>query len=87
MNRYEIILSKSVRKFLSKTEKHIALSFFQKAQDIAQNPFDTTWDVKKLRWLEWKYRLRIGKYRFIYSIKEEKMHILFVEADSRWDIY
>ena len=43
-------------------------------------------NIKKLKGSE-EYRLRIGKYRFIYQIKENVLVIIMEKADSRGDIY
>ncbi len=33
------------------------------------------------------YRLRIGKYRFLYHVMDQKVLIFFYDAGSRGDIY
>lgn len=44
-------------------------------------------DVKKLKWTENKYRLRIWKNRFLYEIFEDRIVIYFYDAGSRGWIY
>ena len=61
--------------------------FEQALQLLIINPFDSSLDIKSLKWYEWFYRLRLGKYRFIYEIIDYKLIIDFINADSRGDIY
>ncbi len=44
-------------------------------------------DIKRLKGKKLKdiFRLRVGKYRIIFQIKEEKIYIL--DIDTRGDIY
>jgi mRNA interferase RelE/StbE len=86
MSPYRIILEKPVIKFLQ-SHNDIAERFFVKAKLIENNPFDSTLDIKKLKWSNTKYRLRIGKYRFLFRIEQDTVVIYFYDADSRWDIY
>jgi len=51
------------------------------------NPLDDALDIKKLKWSQTKYRLRIWKYRFLFRIDQHIITIYFYDADSRWDIY
>ena len=54
---------------------------------LSLEPYENNLDVKILIWLPNSYRLRIGKYRFVYEIIDEKVIINFFDAWTRWDIY
>lgn len=86
---YKIILRKKVTKFIENCDKHIRLSFIEKIKIIAKNPIYAMriLDIKILEWKENHYRLRIWGYRFIYSINDSDIVILFSDANSRGDIY
>jgi mRNA interferase RelE/StbE len=84
--RFEIILEKPVLKFL-KVHAEIAERFFEKLEIIKHNPKDSRLDIKKLQWFDDSFRLRIGKYRFLFRIDGSTIIIYFYDADSRWDIY
>ncbi len=62
--RYKIELNKKVKKFLANHEI-IARQFYEKIYLLALNEIKSL-DIKKLKWNENKYRLRIWKYRFLY---------------------
>lgn len=65
----------------------IVKPFFSKMEVLRQDPLDPSLDVKKLQNEENKYRLRIGKYRFLFEIVESQILIDIYDADSRWAIY
>jgi len=55
---------------------------------LEQDPFGESLDIKKYKGgVEHCYRLRIGKYRFLYEIIEYRLVIYFFGADSRGDVY
>lgn len=84
---YNYRLSKTVIKFLEKRDKAFLLRFEEKLDEIVKNPTTSTADVKPYIGRPWHYRLRIGKYRFLYAILEEEIIIYFYDADSRGGIY
>jgi len=85
---YSLKYHKRVYKFLEKCEFHIAQKFTDATKILAKDPYSTKLDTKSLQWKEkGNYRLRIGKYRFKYTIINQEIIIYFYEADSRGDIY
>ena len=84
---YEIRLRKQVAQFIdSRTPKErlrIADAFLKQQE----NPFRNDSDIKKLKSTLNKYRLRLGKYRFLYAVMEEQVLIYFYNADTRGDVY
>ncbi len=84
---YKYKLSKTVIKFLEKRDKAFLLRFDEKLSEIRKNPHNPIADVEPYKWYPGDYRLRIGKYRFLYTIKEEEIVVYFYDADSRGGIY
>ena len=84
---YSYRLSKTVIKFLEKRDQAFLLRFDEKLDEIVKNPKKSTADVKPYLGHPWHYRLRIGKYRFLYSILEIEIVVYFYDADSRGEIY
>lgn len=85
---YEILISKDVRKFLEKKDT----KFIQKVDTIFEklktNPFNhPELDLKKMVNSQNDYRIRIGKYRFLYSVIGSKLIIYIYKADSRGSVY
>ena len=46
-----------------------------------------TLDIKKLQGYKKDYRLRIGKYRFLFVLENDQLLIYFYDADSRGGVY
>lgn len=84
---YSFRFSKTVIKFLEKRDKAFLLRFEEKFNEIIQDPHHPKADVEPYIWYPWHYRLRIGKYRFLYAIVEEEVLVYFYDADSRGGIY
>lgn len=85
---YKIFLEKKVQKFLQKQKWQPIIFQFEKAlTELSLDPYENNLDIKIIIWLPHSYRLRIGKYRFLYEIIDDKVIINFFDADSRWEIY
>ena len=88
---YKVKTSKQFDKFLAK-HQDIQAKVFESSETIAQNPYEAKLDIKKLQGKKFQcrtnhYRLRIGKYRFLYEVLENEILIYAYKADSRGDIY
>ena len=84
---YTIETGKEVRKFLVK-HPEIAERYVDKTVVIQNNPHHPEGvDVKPYIGHPWHYRMRIGKYRFLYEVIDDQVLIYFYDADSRGDIY
>ena len=81
---YKIQIHKKVIKFLEKHPKLI--SRFDKSLDLLMEGKFEDLDIKKLKGSN-DFRLRIGKFRFIFLIKNNICLIYFYEAGSRGKIY
>ena len=83
---YRLEYHKNFTKFLDK-HKDIRAKVLQSFELIAQNPYENNLDISKLQGEMNKYRLRLGKYRFLYEIIETQILIYAYKADSRGDVY
>jgi mRNA interferase RelE/StbE len=84
---YQLKLSKEVDKFLDK-HRDIWKRLDEKMPQIQENPHHPVWvDIKPYIWYPNNYRLRIGKYRFLYEVIDDEILVYFYDADSRGDIY
>ncbi len=85
---YKIFFDQKILKFFKKHKTESVIDKFQEAvEKIKKDPFDESLDIKAMRWIENSYRLRIGKYRFLYYVKDDKLIVYFYKAWKRWDIY
>jgi mRNA interferase RelE/StbE len=84
---FKILLSKKVVKFLDRKPVDFVSNLDETLLCLSENPYQNSLDVKKLKGLDSDYRLRFGKYRFLFTIFKEDGIILIYKADTRGDIY
>ncbi len=85
---YKIIPHKRVIKFINSRKPKDKQRIKEKFDLLQQNPYPTNLNIdsKKLQNKD-GFRLRIGKYRFIYDVVDDELIIYLEQADSRGDIY
>lgn len=84
---YKLEYGKDLLKFL---EKHpeLAPKVVAKLEIIAQNPYNNPCDITKLQGQKNHYRLRVGKYRVLYEVRDGQILVIYAyKADSRGDVY
>lgn len=80
---YELIFDRDVIKYLEKLPKTISKRIFQKIQETKINPH--RYFIKLTGRTE--YKLRVGDYRIIADIDDNKIIIYVLEANHRSQIY
>ena len=83
---YEIELTKTATKKLQRLPQNLAKRIIEKLRIIAENPYGSHNNVKKLVNRS-GYRLRVGDWRLIYEVQDQKLLILVLEIDTRGGIY
>ncbi len=73
MPLYEIVFARSARKELQALPQTVAERILEKVELLASNPRPS--GCKKLRGHSGLWRIRIGEYRVIYSIDDNKLII------------
>ncbi|WP_412733876.1 type II toxin-antitoxin system RelE family toxin [Heyndrickxia sporothermodurans] len=86
MSKYILELSKGSKKFLDKSDKITRERIINVIHALTENPYSYAGTIK-LTGYENIYRVRVGKYRIIYQILNEKLIIFIQDIDSRGDIY
>lgn len=66
--------------------RNTAKTIRQKLDEIAANPFANHPNAKKLQGRE-GYRLRVGDWRVIYKIENEKLIIIVLKVAPRGEVY
>jgi len=84
MENYKIEIKKSAAKEIRKLPKNDINRIVEKIQMLSSDPRPS--GCKKLSGDE-KYRIRIGTYRILYSIHDNKLVIFIVKVGHRKDIY
>jgi mRNA interferase RelE/StbE len=82
---YEIVLTKSAQKKLAKLSKELQILIGNAINNLATNPRPS--GCKKLKGNQTDYRIRIGDYRVVYEIHDNKLVVLVLNLGHRKDIY
>ena len=83
---YKIVFSKQVYKSLRRIPRDVIDRMRRRLDQIAEDPFAQYANVTKLQNRP-GYRLRVGDWRVVYDVQEDKLVILVLKVGSRGDIY
>lgn len=83
---YRLIFDRKVEKFLRKQDKAVRIQIRDALVELAENPYKAT-HVKRLRASKKQFRKRVGNYRIIFEIVDEKLVILILKISSRGSAY
>jgi mRNA interferase RelE/StbE len=84
---YKLDVSKQVAKFLDKSEQRLRIKIITVFEQLSKDPRSASLDTKAMINKKGHFRLRIGKYRFLYEIIDAELSIYVYKADSRGDVY
>ena len=82
---YQIEFKPSAAKYLKKLPTEAQKSITQCLNRLAVDPLPP--GVEKLEGIKDIYRIRVGDYRIIYSIKQELVKIIVIRIGHRREIY
>lgn len=85
---YRVLFTDEAKKQLKKIDKHIAaliLGWIRKNLEGCTNPRQHGKCLKANRLGQWRYR--VGDYRLIAKIEDEKIIILILNIGHRRDVY
>ncbi|OCQ91976.1 addiction module toxin RelE [Nostoc sp. MBR 210] len=82
---YQIEITTRAAKQLKKLPEDIKVKIEEKIQELSNNPRPN--GVVKLEGEEDTYRVRLGKYRILYEIKDDLLIVKVVKISHRKDVY
>ncbi len=85
MASYQIEWKPSASKELRRLPKRIIAQVFQAVEKLAEDPFPV--GVTKLTGTDESYRIRIGDYRVVYTVKNAILRIEVIRVGHRKDVY
>jgi mRNA interferase RelE/StbE len=83
---YKLAFTKQAVRTLQRMPANIAKAIYLKMEKISQNPFESHSNVTKLQNRE-GYRLRVGDWRIIYEVQQEKVIVLVLKIGLRKEVY
>ena len=83
---FKITLSSLSQKFLKKCGKELYERIINKIENLSHNPFPP--DCKRIAGRAEKvFRVRVGDYRILYVVYDDKKEILISDIDKRSRVY
>lgn len=86
MSKYQVELSKRAEKFIVKVEKTSSARILDALDNLSEDPYGYNGIIKMTGYNN-RFRLKIGKYRVVYSVENDILLIVVVDIDSRGGIY
>jgi mRNA interferase RelE/StbE len=83
---YTLVYEKAARKVLVRMPRKIAIKINEAFKKIADNPMRTDLDIKQMKGHE-GFRLKLGGWRAIYHIDDNRLIISVVKIGPRGDVY
>ena len=83
---YRIVFTRSAAKSLQKMPRDVARLVREKLEKIAVDPYASHPNATKLQGRD-GYRLRLGDWRVIYEVQNDKLVILVLKIASRGEVY
>ena len=84
---YEIELSRSAQKYLSKLDMRTRSRIFKHLKILSDNPRSPELDIKRFQGSPNLYRLRVGTFRVLYNIQDNILLVNVIKIGSRGDVY
>lgn len=83
---YNIVFEKDAKKALTNIDRKIQIKIADIIESLKENPFPIK--HKKLKGKLQKYsRVRVGQYRIIYQVLNERIVIIIIRIGLRKDVY
>ncbi|MFH1738485.1 MAG: type II toxin-antitoxin system RelE/ParE family toxin [bacterium] len=85
MQRYRIVFTRAARRSLTSLPEHILPRVDARILALSSNP--RPHGVKKLKGPEGHYALRVGDYRVIYDIQDDRLVVIVIRIRHRRESY
>src|SRR3546814_1275339 len=82
---YTVILEEPAQRQLSKIDRLIQARLLRSLVKLENNPRSVA--NKHLKGIEDLYRLRVGDYRILYRIEDDKLLVLVISIAHRREVY
>jgi mRNA interferase RelE/StbE len=87
MAEYSVEFVRSAQKELEKLPARIRDRVFEALKLLSLNPYSELLKVKKLKGAADLFRIRLGEYRVVYEIRDERLVVVVIKIGHRREIY
>ena len=84
---FRLIPLKAFKKFMKERTQKERVNIDNKLMILAKDPKSELLDIKLLKGYRDRFRLRVGNYRFLYSVIDSDLIIYMENGGNRGDIY
>jgi mRNA interferase RelE/StbE len=84
---YSIEFYKEALKYLQKLDKSTRTRIVRHLEILSEDPFHPELDIKRMKGTLEDFRLRVGSYRIIYTVENDRLIIHVLKVGSRGDVY
>lgn len=84
---YKLLYHPRCKKFLKKIPKKDSKRIVEKIDEVCENPFSESLNIKKLADTKNSYRLRVGNIRIVYEVDTLGQKLFVADIDFRGNIY
>ena len=85
MDSYKVEFTRSAEKDLRRIDKQFVARIFAAIESLECDPRPV--GCTKLSGSEHTYRIRVGSYRVIYDIEDDRLLVLVIKVGHRKDVY
>ncbi len=85
MGHHEVEVSRTAEKQLRKLPREVQERLVRRMLLLAEDPFPQ--GARKLTGYDDVYRVRVGRYRILYSVSRRRLVIIILKVGQRKDIY
>ncbi len=82
---WQVIIHRQAEKAMRRLDRPLRKRLDKAIQSLAQNPYPP--NSRQLVGYKNDYRLRVGSWRIIYTVREEKLVIVVIKVASRGQVY
>lgn len=87
MATYAIEFVKSARKEFERLPEQMRAITAEALHLLAQNPYSELLKIKKMKGAADLYRFRLGDYRVLYELRNERLIVVIIKIGHRSEVY
>jgi len=83
--KYAVVFDRSANKTFQSLDRPLQLRLLEHIEALADNPRPP--GVKKLKGHHEHWRIRVGNYRVIYTLRDQQLIVLILKIGHRREVY